>query len=512
MFTDPTTFAAHKTYALSDFRKNDKLAEENLAFYVVDLHGVRLYCVAYPHAKTPGVIGIWQHTGTGLSTRASEELLKFVDTEFTLVEESPSSSNTPPEPTYLPESDAHGGLRRRIRDLLHRAPRDPDKVATVSEADVFLYNTGMAAIYNANKVLISRDPGTILVLGSIFHNTWHLFEEAPGGMKHFGACDAASGVMEKVEAFLEEHYSAGKTVSYVFLEFPSNPILVSADLQRLRDVTTKYAVPILLDDTIGSFANIDVLPLTDLLITSLTKSFSGYADVMGGSIVLNPLSPLHTPSLAPRFTTTFHNELHALDAAVLLSNSADYLPRSAILNRNAALIASFLAAHATATPSPVTKVLYPSVSDTKHNYDAVLRPPTPDFPAPGYGCLLSVDFRLPTAARAFYNAFPAHNGPHLGAHRMLAAPFNALVLGKDPEMARYYAGFGVGMEQVRISAGLEEEGEVLAAARFGLEAAVRAMEEGGEEAGLEGGVEGVVGGGEKTGVEAVALGTSANFE
>ncbi len=34
-----------------------------------------------------------------------------------------------------------------------------------------------------------------------------------------------------------------------------------------------------IDDTIGSFCNIDVSPVADVIITSITKSLSGYANV-----------------------------------------------------------------------------------------------------------------------------------------------------------------------------------------------------------------------------------------
>lgn len=517
MFLDPAMFAVHEAYGLSDHRKDKRLAAGDLAFRIVDVHGVRLYCVLYPLAKTPGIVGIWQNTGTGLSTRASEALVAYVHSDLSAVEWPGGKPGSPgsdiPPPTYLPLCEAHGAVRRRIRDLLHRAPIDPDKVRARDD-DVYLYHTGMAAIFRANECLVRRDPGTILVLGSIFHNTWHLFEEAPGGIKHFGACDAASGVMDRLEAWAASHYKQGRTISYAFLEFPSNPILVSADLKRLRLLADTFAFPLFVDDTIGSFANIDVLPISDLLITSLTKSFSGYADVMGGSVVLNPLSACYA-QLKPLFTAAFRNELFAADAETLLANSADYLPRSRVLNRNGAALAAFLAPHAADPHSPIKAVLYPTTSDTKANYDAFLRPATPDF-TPGYGCLLSVDFYALDAAKAFYDNFPAHNGPHLGAHRMLAVPFNMLVNGKVPEDAAYHASYGVGLEQVRISVGLEEEEEVLAAARVALQAAVRVHNGAGGSGGKS--VEETVqaaedaAGGCVADVQVAADGTRANYE
>lgn len=483
LFTDPAAFANHRAYGRSPFRKDNKLDEGDLAFHVVDVHRLRLYCVVYPVLKTPGVMGVWQNTGTGLSSRTAEHLLPYVDSDFAVVEWSgdiDDVQNLPP-PTYLPEGEAHAQLRRRIADLLHRQPLDPDKVK-VTESDVYLYPTGMAAIYRLNNVLVQCDPGTILIVGSIFHNTYHLFEEAPGGMQHFGAATATSGVLETVAAYLAAHYAQGKTVSYLYLEFPSNPILVSADLWGLRALADQYAFPLVVDDTIGSFANVDVLPVADLVMSSLTKSFSGYADVMGGSVVLNPLSPHYHAALKPLFDTSFRNEYFAGDAATLLANSADYLPRQHVLNHNGAALAAYLATKAADPSSPVTDVLYPTTSDTRSHYEAFMRPRTTS-PAsssgstpteaeqeftPGYGCLLSVGFESVATARAFYDHLEFHCGPHLGAHRTLAFCFNATVYGRIPEEGRYHASYGVRPEQVRISVGLEGADEILAAVTYAL--------------------------------------------
>lgn len=222
----------------------------------------------------------------------------------------------------------------------------------------------------------------------------------------------------------------------------------------------------------GSFCNIDVLPVADIVMTSTTKSFSGYADVMGGSLVLNPVSPHYAPIKAI-FGTHFRNEYFAGDAEKLLSNSADFLARSAILNRNARTLADFFQARsggAGADPSSaITRVLYPTLSDTLANYEAAMRRPTPEFPAPGYGCLLSVEFETKDCARAFFDGLAVHHGPHLGAHVTLAVPFNEMLWGRDPQGAAYHAAYGVRAEQVRISVGLESEEELLGVVEEALE-------------------------------------------
>lgn len=68
----------------------------------------------------------------------------------------------------------------------------------------------------------------------------------------------------------------------LYMEFPSNPLLTTADLPALRALADKYDFPIIVDDTVGSFARVDVLPYVDILVSSLTKVFSGKSNVMGG--------------------------------------------------------------------------------------------------------------------------------------------------------------------------------------------------------------------------------------
>ena len=71
----------------------------------------------------------------------------------------------------------------------------------------------------------------------------------------------------------------------LFTEFPSNPLLRSANLPRLRELADRYDFLIVVDETIGNFVNVQVLPYADIIVSSLTKVFSGASDVMGGRYV-----------------------------------------------------------------------------------------------------------------------------------------------------------------------------------------------------------------------------------
>ena len=68
----------------------------------------------------------------------------------------------------------------------------------------------------------------------------------------------------------------------LFTEFPSNPLLRCADLPRLRKLADKYDFLIVVDETIGNLVNVEVLPYADVVVSSLSKVFSGDSNVMGG--------------------------------------------------------------------------------------------------------------------------------------------------------------------------------------------------------------------------------------
>jgi cystathionine gamma-synthase len=71
----------------------------------------------------------------------------------------------------------------------------------------------------------------------------------------------------------------------LFTELPSNPLLRSVNLPRLRALAHKHDFLIVVDETIGNYVNVDVLPYADIVVSSLTKVFSGASNVMGGRYI-----------------------------------------------------------------------------------------------------------------------------------------------------------------------------------------------------------------------------------
>lgn len=81
---------------------------------------------------------------------------------------------------------------------------------------------------------------------------------------------------------LETMLSSGKQIHALFCEFPSNIKLSSPNLGRIRSLADKYGFIVACDDTVASCVNVDTIPYVDVVIASLTKTFSGASNVTGG--------------------------------------------------------------------------------------------------------------------------------------------------------------------------------------------------------------------------------------
>lgn len=97
-----------------------------------------------------------------------------------------------------------------------------------------------------------------------------------------------SGGIDDLERLLKEGNSSTPghpAIFALFTDFPGNPSLRTADLPRLRALADLYHFPIIIDETVGNHLNVQVLPFADIVVGSLTKIFSGLANVLGGALV-----------------------------------------------------------------------------------------------------------------------------------------------------------------------------------------------------------------------------------
>ncbi|KAI9164286.1 Cystathionine gamma-synthase [Blastocladiella emersonii ATCC 22665] len=336
----------------------------------------------------------------------------------------------------------------------------------VSEDDVYLYPTGMNAIYHAYRACVAVRPGARTVQFGYVRYEYNVMVQpltcAPA--LRFPYLDTLK-IQEKFcpegtppcvflghgddadLARLADLAATGPPIAAVFCEFPSNPLLKSPPLSALRALADQHGFLLVVDETIGNLVNVNVLPLADVVVSSLTKVFSGDSNVMGGSAVVNPASrfagALHAALKSAHDEAAFWAE----DAIYLERNSRTFVARVHRINKTAVSLVDTLAAH-----PAVRAVHYPSRSATRAHYDAVRTPNG------GYGGLVSVELRgSRRAAAAFFDALQVYKGPSLGTNFTLACPYTLLAHYGELDWAET---FGVSRWLVRVSVGLEDE-EVL---------------------------------------------------
>lgn len=467
----------------------------------------RVSAVIYPKELWPTAKAFWQHTGEGISSRQGEFCHRaFLDgsmIEAGAKHDSPPRLNKGPRRYQKPTSVDHGStngspphvngahtekdgigapdsavfveerfgrnlnagfarqaklaVRKRIAGSLTNdsdlpgsleEPMDEIKdrsrdVPKFSVDDVYIYPRGMNAIFNAHLALRScvREEKSIMY-GFPYVDTLKVLEKFGPGAVFYGHGNASE--LDELEKRLED----GERFLSLFCEFPGNPLLKTPDLKRIRELSAKYDFAVVIDETIGNFLNVHLLPHADILVSSLTKIFSGDSNVMGGAMILNPESRYYD-RLKQYLAENYEDNEFEEDGIVLERNSRDFVSRIQRVNHNAEVVADTLRAH----PS-VKLVNYPKYSKSRGLYDAY------KLADGGYGGLLSATFHDLEDAKVFYDNLETQKGPSLGTNFTLSSPFVLLAHYGELEWAAKY---GCEVSLVRFSVGLEDTEKLKAA-------------------------------------------------
>ncbi|KAI9249043.1 pyridoxal phosphate-dependent transferase [Sporodiniella umbellata] len=442
-----------------------RLAEFELADPEGDQR-LKLHLVLFPQVSFPIAKQFWQHSGDIISSRMAEYCLAHLDTPTPI--QGPKarphyqkrSSLTRPEreqeqAVYLEErygrnlpvalaERARVALRRRIAGILEEGVDTGERhVNGLSEKDVYLYPCGMGAIYHAflNAMTVGDDSLKSVCFGFPYTDTLKILQKWGAGCHFYGL-----GENESVDG-LEALLASGHRILSLFCELPSNPLLKTPDLRRLRALADQYGFMMVIDETIGNFCNVDALSWADVVVSSLTKIFSGDSNVMGGSLVLNPKSVYYT-KLKDTLDRDYEDLVWSEDVVFLERNSRTFRARNKIINENTEALCDFLHRH-----EKVQTLFYPKYT-TPENYNAV-KLKTPDA---GYGGLFSMLLKDEKSAAQFYDHLQCAKGPSLGTNFTLVSPYTILAHYTELDWA---AQFGVHRHLVRVSVGLEGREKLL---------------------------------------------------
>ncbi|AOA62467.1 Cystathionine gamma-synthase [Komagataella phaffii CBS 7435] len=436
----------------------------------------------------------WQHSGEGISSRMGEYCLHELKYLAEGIEDHRSNSpgnnqvgqrsrksrssrssivdlnnNTNEYSTFIEErfgrnldmrfhNEAKSLLKRRIAGKIGEsqdegsASTERAAISELSQDDVYLYPSGMTSIFNAYLAILSigHADRKSVCFGFPYVDTLNILKKFGPGVHFYGLGDDSS--LDE----LEQQLASGLKISSLFCECPSNPLLKTPDLLRVKSLAQRYDFLVVVDETIGNFLNIHVLPYADMVVSSLTKVFSGASNVMGGSLILNPDSP-HYESLKAYFNSRFEDLYWAQDVIYMERNSRDFETRSDKVNRNAEAVVNYLS-----NSSLIKEIYYPSLSGSKEHYDKIKTP------LGGYGGLLSLVFIEAERAKCFFNSLKLSKGPSLGTNFTLACPYSILAHFQELDEIEKW---GVDRNLIRISIGLEPELQLLAILKEALQTA-----------------------------------------
>lgn len=316
-----------------------------------------------------------------------------------------------------------------------------------AEKDISLFCTGMAAIFTAYEMIVALRGTKTVQLGFPYVDTYKVQQKFGAGsvyVPYGGPQD-----LTKLEQAVSEETAA------VFCEVPGNPLLRTVDLPAVRKIIDRHNIPLIIDDTLGTWINVDVRPYADIIVTSLTKFYSGVGNVMGGSMILNDKSP-HYAALKKKAADIYEDLVYPADAAVLAENGAGFTERLKIINDNALKLSEFLRNH-----PKVANVCYPAFTD-RTAYDAVRKPDG------GYGGLMSFTLKDRHKAPVVYDHLTVNKGPSLGTVYTLSGPYTLLAHYNELDFA---AANGVDSHLIRVSVGTEDAQDLIARFSAALEAA-----------------------------------------
>ncbi|KAJ1980078.1 Cystathionine gamma-synthase [Dimargaris xerosporica] len=348
-------------------------------------------------------------------------------------------------------------LRRRIAGAVNEGAENTAASASAPTDvadDVYLFPTGMGAIFNAHRFLrqalgMHRHSACF---GFPYTDTLKILQKFGPECYFFGHGEGNDYI--DLEAVAKERYDRGEPLLAVFCECPGNPLLKTPDLPRLRALADAYDFAIVVDETIGNFVNVNTFSYADVMVTSLTKVFSGDSNAMGGSLVLNPRGQYYQ-ALKQAANDLYEDVFWCEDAVFMERNSRTFRERVAKINHNAEVLADFLVQH-----PQVGKLFYPKYT-LRENYEQLR------LPQGGYGGLLSLVLKKPESAQVFYDALCCAKGPSLGTNFTLSSPYTLLAHYTELDWAESY---GVSRYLVRCSIGLENEEVLVAAFQAALDA------------------------------------------
>lgn len=251
--------------------------------------------------------------------------------------------------------------------------------------------------------------------------------------------------------------SKGGSIAGIITEVPTNPLIQTPDLPAVHQICKSAGACLVVDPTIASPLNINVLPHADVVVNSLTKYAASEGDVLFGAAIVNPVATDADElrrSIAAELEPIYPRDLHRLAAQV-----GDTTAVVEATNRNAAEVIRFLECH-----PRITSLYWSLKKESRTNYMNLARSPN------SLGSVLS--FTVSGDFAKFYDRLSLPKGPSFGMKTTLICPFIYLAhydLVCTSEGRRVLNDNGLAPDLMRLSVGCEPAEQIIAALREALE-------------------------------------------
>lgn len=379
-----------------------------------------IYLIHY-HAGDPEqakAVGKYvQHVGCGISSRQAEDQLRDYG-----------------------QLDAVHAEEVYFGSSLHFVESRLAQLCGARPEDVLVASCGMNAFFAAFRAVQefqqSRERTRWLQLGWVYLDTGCILQ----GFLHEGETLKCSYNLTDANELIACIEDAGDTLAGVLVECPSNPLVQICDLQRVSDAVRAAGGILIVDPTIASVYNMDVLPFADILVTSLTKYASYMGDVMIGALLLNSNSPYYGDLIMR--VSRFYMPPYCRDLSRLafqMERAPEFVRQ---MNQNAIRLVDFLKVH-----PAIRRVFFSSESAAYHQVAKADE---------STGSVVTIE--LEGSLERFYDSIAVLKGPSFGTQFTLLSPFMYLAhydLVTSDEGRALLSSIDLDPELIRISVGAE---------------------------------------------------------
>jgi len=326
-----------------------------------------------------------QHTGGFLSSREAEDRLVRL------------GALPAAEPETLFDGDAAAVIKRQLRRAFPSA----------GDHDLWLTNSGMNAVYAAFRALSAQQAArgrTLWIqLGWLYLDTIAILKTFTATPRDYvylrDVFDRAA-----IEQVFAEH---GPRIAGLVTEVPTNPLVQTPDVPWLAALTRRHGAALVLDPSVASAFDVDLLPHADLVTNSLTKYTANEGDVIAGLVAINPASP-HAAALRQTLPSWLE-PVYPRDLARLAAQIGKTEAVLARIHESMPRVVAFLEKH-----PGVRDVFWARRAESRENFARVART------ANAAGAMIS--FTLRGSFEKFYDRVRLPKGPSFGLATTILSP------------------------------------------------------------------------------------------